>query len=157
MVPANQTGKAAAKVTVNSAKTKAGTYEGTVYIREDGRKVAEIPLLLIVKEPDYPRVTSVTVEPGAKQGAYTIEAYLPGGAEELAFLVYDENLNLLGQAGVYKNQGKGYQSYQWNGKINDAASLKSGKYYMLAYASAKGKSSYVLTEDPLSSNNDKPC
>ncbi|RCK13039.1 hypothetical protein DT075_00905 [Bacillus licheniformis] len=49
---------------------------------------------------------------------------------------------------VYKNQGKGYQSYQWNGKINDAASLKSGKYYMLAYASAKGKSSYVLTEDP---------
>ena len=58
MVPANQTGKAAAKVTVNSAKTKAGTYEGTVYIREDGRKVAEIPLLLIVKEPDYPRVTS---------------------------------------------------------------------------------------------------
>ncbi|WP_195257856.1 S8 family peptidase [Bacillus paralicheniformis] len=148
VVPAHQTGKATAKVTVNSAKTKAGTYEGTVYVREGGRKVAEIPLLLIVKEPDYPRVTSVTVEPGAKQGAYTIEAYLPGGAEELAFLVYDENLNLLGQAGVYKNQGKGYQSYQWNGKINDAATLKSGKYYMLAYASAKGKSSYILTEDP---------
>ena len=61
---------------------------------------------MIVKEPDYPRVTSVTVEPGAKQGAYTIEAYLPGGAEELAFLVYDENLNLLGQAGVYKTRAK---------------------------------------------------
>ncbi|MED1740511.1 S8 family serine peptidase [Bacillus swezeyi] len=148
VIPAKKTGKATAKVTVNSAKTKAGTYEGTVYVREGGRKVAEIPTLLIVKEPDYPRVTSVTVEPGTKQGTFTVEAYLPGGAEELAFLVYNENLELLGQAGVYKNQGKGYQSYQWSGQINGSAAPKPGKYYMLAYASSKGKSSYVLTEDP---------
>ncbi|EME73589.1 S8 family serine peptidase [Bacillus sonorensis] len=148
VIPAKKTGKAAASVTVNSAKTKAGTYEGTVYVREGGKKVAEIPTLLIVKEPDYPRVTSVTVEPGAAQGTYSVEAYLPGGAEELAFLVYDKNLEFIGQAAVYKNQGKGYQSYQWNGKINGSSALKPGEYYMLAYASAKGKSSYVLTEEP---------
>lgn len=138
VIPAKKTGKAAASVTVNSAKTKAGTYEGTVYVREGGKKVAEIPTLLIVKEPDYPRVTSVTVEPGAAQGTYSVEAYLPGGAEELAFLVYDKNLEFIGQAAVYKNQGKGYQSYQWNGKINGSSALKPGEYYMLAYASAKG-------------------
>ncbi|WP_372708928.1 S8 family peptidase [Bacillus sonorensis] len=148
VIPAKKTGKANVKVTVNAAKTKAGTYEGTVYVRDGSRKVAEIPTLLIVKEPDYPRVTSVTVEPGTKEGTYTVEAYLPGGAEELAFLVYDENLEFIGQAGVYKNQGKGYQTYQWNGKINDTTALKPGKYHMLAYASSKGKSSYVLTEEP---------
>ncbi|WFA04994.1 S8 family serine peptidase [Bacillus sp. HSf4] len=148
VIPAKKTGKANVKVTVNAAKTKAGTYEGTVYVRDGSRKVAEIPTLLIVKEPDYPRVTSVTVEPGTKEGTYTVEAYLPGGAEELAFLVYDENLEFIGQAGVYKNQGKGYQTYQWNGKINDTTALKPDKYHMLAYASSKGKSSYVLTEEP---------
>ncbi|MDA1476767.1 S8 family serine peptidase [Bacillus changyiensis] len=148
VIPAQKTGKARVKVTVNANKAKAGTYEGTVSVRDGEKKVAEIPLLFIVKEPDYPRVTSVTVASGLKAGTHTIEAYLPGGAEDLAFLVYDENLEFIGQAGVYKNQEKGYQTYQWNGMINDTTALKPGRYYMLAYASTKGKSSTVLTEKP---------
>nr|WGE04840.1 hypothetical protein P5640_20530 [Bacillus subtilis] len=94
----HQTGKATAKVKVNTKKTKAGTYEGTVIVREGGKTVAKVPTLLIVKEPDYPRVTSVSVREGTVQGTYQIETYLPAGAEELAFLVYDSNLDFAGQA-----------------------------------------------------------
>lgn len=76
MIPAYQTGKATAKVKVNTKKTKAGTYEGTVIVREGGKTVAKVPTLLIVKEPDYPRVTSVSVSEGSVQGTYQIETYL---------------------------------------------------------------------------------
>lgn len=76
MIPAHQTGKATAKVKVNTKKTKAGTYEGTVIVREGGKTVAKVPTLLIVKEPDYPRVTSVSVSEGSVQGTYQIETHL---------------------------------------------------------------------------------
>ncbi|NLS41755.1 peptidase S8 [Bacillus subtilis] len=148
VIPAHQTGKATAKVKVNTKKTKAGTYEGTVIVREGGKTVAKVPTLLIVKEPDYPRVTSVSVSEGSVQGTYQIETYLPAGAEELAFLVYDSNLDFAGQAGIYKNQDKGYQYFDWDGTINGGTKLPAGEYYLLAYAANKGKSSQVLTEEP---------
>ena len=69
-------------------KNQKGTYQGSITLRENGRKITEIPTLLIVKEPDYPRVTSVSVEPDNRAGSYVISSYLPGGAENLAFLVY---------------------------------------------------------------------
>ncbi|ATU28559.1 S8 family peptidase [Bacillus velezensis] len=132
----------------NAKKVKAGTYEGTVTVREGGKTVAKVPTLLIVKEPDYPRVTSIDVQDGTTQGTYQIETYLPAGAEELAFLVYDSNLDFVGQAGIYKKQDKGYQYFDWNGKVNGDTALPAGEYYMLAYAANKGKSSQVLTEKP---------
>lgn len=67
MIPAHQTGKVNAKVKVNAKKVKAGTYEGTVTVREGGKTVAKVPTLLIVKEPDYPRVTSIDVQDGTTQ------------------------------------------------------------------------------------------
>ncbi|MCY8908563.1 S8 family serine peptidase [Bacillus atrophaeus] len=148
VIPARQTGKAVAKVNVDTKKAKAGTYEGTVTVREGGKTVAKIPTLLIVKEPDYPRVTSIDVSEGSVQGTYEIETYLPAGAEELAFLVYDQNFEFMGQAGIYKNQDKGYQYFDWDGKINGESKLPAGEYYMLAYAANKGKSSQVLTQKP---------
>ncbi|UGW83499.1 MULTISPECIES: S8 family serine peptidase [Bacillus] len=148
VIPAHQTGKVNAKVKVNAKKVKAGTYEGTVTVREGGKTVAKVPTLLIVKEPDYPRVTSIDVQDGTTQGTYQIETYLPAGAEELAFLVYDSNLDFVGQAGIYKKQDKGYQYFDWNGKVNGDTGLPAGEYYMLAYAANKGKSSQVLTEKP---------
>ncbi|MCY7570424.1 peptidase S8, partial [Bacillus safensis] len=108
-------------VQVNYGKTKKGTYQGSITIRENGRKVTEIPTLLIVKEPDYPRVTSVSVEPDNRAGSYVISSYLPGGAENLAFLVYSTDGEYLGEA---------------------------GEYTMLSYASLKGKSDTVQTKEP---------
>ena len=74
-------------------------------MREGGKTVAKVPTLLIVKEPDYPRVTSIDVQDGTTQGTYQIETYLPAGAEELAFLVYDSNLDFV-KAGIYKSRIK---------------------------------------------------
>ena len=98
-------------------------------------------------------MTSIDVQDGTTQGTYQIETYLPAGAEELAFLVYDSNLDFVGQAGIYKKQDKGYQYFDWNGKVNGDTALPAGEYYMLAYAANKGKSSQVLTENLLSLNN----
>lgn len=148
VVPANKKGKAHMSVQVNAKKAKAGTYEGNILVREGGKIVAEVPTLLIVKEPDYPRVTSVEVLPGVTEGSYAIEAYYPGGAEETAFLVYDAELNFIGEAGTYKKVGKGYQTFNWDGKVNGTDDLAPGEYYLLAYAIKAGKSSQVLTEEP---------
>jgi minor extracellular serine protease Vpr len=148
VIPANKKGKAHMSVQVDAKKAKAGTYEGKILVREGGSLVAEIPTLLIVKEPDYPRVTSVEVLPGSTEGSYVIEAYYPGGAEETAFLVYDAEFNFVGEAGIYKQVGKGYQTFNWDGKINGAENLAAGEYYLLAYAIKSGKSSQVLTEEP---------
>uniref|UniRef100_UPI00132A2796 FlgD immunoglobulin-like domain containing protein n=1 Tax=Escherichia coli TaxID=562 RepID=UPI00132A2796 len=135
-------------VQVNYGKTKKGTYQGSITIRENGRKVTEIPTLLIVKEPDYPRVTSVSVEPDNRAGSYVISSYLPGGAENLAFLVYSTDGEFLGEAGVYQHVDKGEHRVKWNGTINQGQKLEAGEYTMLAYASLKGKSDTVQTKEP---------
>ncbi|OJH61827.1 hypothetical protein BOH71_19505, partial [Bacillus subtilis] len=98
-----------------------------------------VPTLVVVQEPRYPRVPSGSVIEGSVQGTYTIETFLPAGSEELAFLVYDRNLDFAGQAGIYKNQDKGYQYFDCDGTINGGTKLPAGEYYLLAYAANKGK------------------
>ena len=147
-VKGNSTGSFTSAVQVKYAKTKKGTYQGSITIRENGRKVTEIPTLLIVKEPDYPRVTSVSVEPDNRAGSYVISSYLPGGAENLAFLVYSTDGEYLGEAGVYQHVDKGEHRVKWNGTINQGQKLEAGEYTMLAYASLKGKSDTVQTKEP---------
>ncbi|MGE6630453.1 S8 family peptidase [Bacillus sp. NPDC077027] len=147
-VKGNSTGSFLSAVQVNYAKTKKGTYQGKITLRENGKKVTEIPTLLIVKEPDYPRVTSVSVEPDSRAGSYVMSAYLPGGAENLAFLVYSTEGEYLGEAGVYKNLEKGEHRFKWNASINQGQKLEAGEYTLLAYASLKGKSDTVQTRQP---------
>ncbi|MED0803070.1 S8 family serine peptidase [Bacillus safensis] len=146
-VKGNSTGSFTSAVQVNYGKTKKGTYQGSITLRENGRKITEIPTLLIVKEPDYPRVTSVSVEPDNRAGSYVISSYLPGGAENLAFLVYSTDGEYLGEAGVYQHVDKGEHRVKWNGTINQGQKLEAGEYTMLAYATLKGKSDTVQTKE----------
>ncbi|MFC0272315.1 S8 family serine peptidase [Metabacillus herbersteinensis] len=135
------------RVTVDASKLQAGYFEGTITVKS-GKEKIEIPTILFVKEPDYPRVT--IFEPTALgNNEFDLSVYLPGGADELIFWVYgatgtngDELGNYIGDAASYKFAGKGLQSYTWDGKV-DGNDLAPGQYHVFAYAIKGAKEDYV--------------
>lgn len=64
MILVYKIGKVIVKVKVNIKKIKVGIYEGMVIVREGGKIVVKVFILLIVKELDYLRVIFVFVSEG---------------------------------------------------------------------------------------------
>ncbi|MRX71161.1 S8 family serine peptidase [Bacillus lacus] len=133
-------------VQVDAAKLQAGYYEGSILV-SDGSEVIEVPTILFIQEPDYPRVTSVTaLALGANQ--FSINVYLPRGAEELTLYVYDRDLKPVGQIATYKNVGSQYQAFNWDGRINNVT-LPAGQYQIAAFATKERQTNYSLTANPI--------
>jgi minor extracellular serine protease Vpr len=138
-------------VQVDAGKLEQGYYEGTISI-SDGKSTFDVPTILFVQEPDYPRAEYVGVNQ-LGDGQFEIEGLFPGGAESVELFVYLSNadgapLLYLGDIANYANVPAGYTTFAWDGKLAvgvngfpDGFKLPSGNYYnVYAYATYKGQS-----------------
>ena len=127
-------------VQVSAAKLNPGYYEGNIIV-SDGNQTYEVPTILFVQEPDYPRITHFYVTPNSE--GYQLEVYLPQGAEEVGFWVYKASpFGYVGDGPVAYAVPKEFNVFQWDGKVNGEA-LPAGNYYFFAYAVKAGKMTYV--------------
>lgn len=130
-------------VQVDAGKLEQGYYEGTITI-SDGTATFDVPTILFVKEPDYPRVEYIGVNQ-LGDGQLEIEGFFPGGAETVDLFVYLSNadgqpLAYLGDIAVYENVAAGYTTFAWDGKLTNGTKLPSGNYYnVYAYATYLGQ------------------
>jgi minor extracellular serine protease Vpr len=142
-VNAGQSQQVNLNVQVDAGQLAQGYYEGTITI-SNGTETLDMPTILFVKEPDYPRVTSVGVQQESN-GKFTLYGYFPTGAEEVELFVYKSNssgapLGYLGDIAVLTNVSAGYNSfYTWDGTVN-GQKLAPGFYNVYAYATNKGVS-----------------
>ncbi|SDN74367.1 minor extracellular serine protease Vpr [Bacillus sp. OK048] len=138
-------------VQVDAGKLAQGYYEGTITI-SDGTATFDVPTILFVQEPDYPRAEYVGVNQ-LGNGQFEIEGLFPGGAESVELFVYLSNeagapLGYLGDIAVYEDVAPGYTTFAWDGKIAvdvngipNGFKLPAGNYYnVYAYATYKGQS-----------------
>ncbi|MEH7254321.1 S8 family serine peptidase [Neobacillus niacini] len=138
-------------VQVDAGKLAQGYYEGTITI-SDGTATFDVPTILFVQEPDYPRAEYVGVNQ-LGDGQFEIEGLFPGGAESVELFVYLSNeagapVGYLGDIAVYEDVAPGYTTFAWDGKIAVGANgipndfkLPAGNYYnVYAYATYKGQS-----------------
>ncbi|WP_019244065.1 MULTISPECIES: S8 family peptidase [Bacillus] len=136
-------------VQVDAGKLAPGYYEGTITIG-DGKEKWDVPTILFVKEPDYPRVQWLGAEQ-LNSNQIAIEGHFPGGAETVELFVYLSNkdgqpLAYLGDIGVYENIPSGYSTFEWDGKLTNGQKLPAGNYYNIyAYATYKGQSDLAGT------------
>ncbi|WP_204413388.1 S8 family serine peptidase [Bacillus tianshenii] len=139
-------------VQVDASKLAAGYYEGHLTVTE-GDTVIQVPTILFVGEPDYPRVThfGFTALGGNEFEFYS---YLPGGAEELQVWIYTATAT--GGLGTYVGDalyagelGKGYNYHDWDGTLVDGTVLPAGKYRVAVYAKKGELDRAVLGADVL--------
>lgn len=138
-------------VQVDAGKLAQGYYEGSITI-SDGKSTLNVPTILFIQEPDYPRAEYVGVNQ-LGDGQFEIEGLFPGGAESVELFVYLSNaegapLAYLGDIATYENVAAGYSTFAWDGKIAVGANgvpnsykLPAGNYYnVYTYATYKGQS-----------------
>lgn len=129
-------------VQVDAGKLTPGYYEGTIAV-SDGTASFDVPTILFVQEPDYPRVEYVDVMFDSN-GITEVGGYFPGGAESVDFFVYLSNadgapVGYLGDIGYYENIPAGFHSFAWDGTLTNGFKLAKGYYYnVYAYATYKG-------------------
>ncbi|QED46695.1 S8 family serine peptidase [Cytobacillus dafuensis] len=130
-------------VQVDAGKLSPGYYEGTITV-SNGTETLDVPTILFVKEPDYPRVEYLGVNQ-LGDGQFEIEGFFPGGAEEVELFVYLSNkdaqpIGYLGDITVYRDVKAGYTTFKWDGKLADGTKLPAGYYYNIyAYATYLGQ------------------
>ncbi|MFS0865455.1 S8 family serine peptidase [Fredinandcohnia sp. 179-A 10B2 NHS] len=130
-------------VQVDAGKLATGYYEGTIVI-SDGKQTFDVPTILFVKEPDYPRAEYVYVETD-ENGLTAVGGFFPGGAESVDFFVYLSNadgapVGYLGDIAVYEDVPAGYQTFAWDGTLSNGFKLPKGYYYnVYAYATYEGQ------------------
>ncbi|MFT4416376.1 S8 family serine peptidase [Fredinandcohnia humi] len=148
-VNAGQSQQVNLNVQVDAGTLAPGYYEGTIVI-SDGTQTFDVPTILFVKEPNYPRAEYVYVETDAN-GLTAVGGFFPGGAESVEFFVYLSNadgapLAYLGDIASYTNVPSGYQTFAWDGTLTNGYKLEKGKYYnVYAYATYKGQTDLAGT------------
>ncbi|MDC0702961.1 MULTISPECIES: S8 family serine peptidase [Priestia] len=143
VVNAGKTQKVNLNVKVDAGKLSPGYYEGTITV-SNNKETYDVPTILFVKEPDYPRVTSAYVDV-LGNGSFEYGSYLPGGAEKLSYYIYDATLEKGELLSSYTNVEKGFSSATWDGKIN-GETLPAGTYYLYAEAVKAGQTTGSLGE-----------
>lgn len=129
-------------VQVDASNLAPGYYEGTVVV-SDGTTSFDVPTILFVKEPDYPRVEYVDVGFDSN-GITEVGGYFTGGAETVDFFVYLSNedgapVQYLGDIAMFKDVPAGFQSFEWDGTLTNGFELPTGYYYnVYAYATYEG-------------------
>ncbi|XKG12677.1 S8 family serine peptidase [Sutcliffiella horikoshii] len=143
-----KTQKVNVNVQVNASKLEPGYYEGHLVVTEGDTEI-QVPTILFVGEPDYPRLTHFGVTP-LGNNEFEFYSYLPGGAEEYQVWVYSADLSTyIGDALYDGDLGKGYNYHNWDGTLVDGTVLEPGSYTVVGYAAKNGESNYVISEDLL--------
>lgn len=142
LVPANSTQKVNFNVEVDTSKLDPGYYEGTITV-SDGSQTIELPTILFVGEPDYPRVTGAFLGNNG-DGTYYVGAYLPGGAEFIQYNLFEFNGGIgpfIGTLGKFTNAPAPFHEFTWDGKIN-GSDLPNGDYVLAVYVEQAGVTEY---------------
>ncbi|MBG9588035.1 S8 family peptidase [Cytobacillus firmus] len=132
-------------VQVDASKLKPGYYEGTIKVN-DGTEEIDLPTILFVGEPDYPRVTGAYMEKAA-DGSYFVGAYLPGGAEVLEYDLYVYNPNgtiggFVDTLGSFSKAPAPFHEFSWDGKVKNGINLPNGDWVMAVYVEQAGVTEY---------------
>ncbi|MGD6778657.1 S8 family serine peptidase [Sutcliffiella horikoshii] len=143
-----KTQKVNVNVQVDASKLEPGYYEGHLVVSEGDTEI-QVPTILFVGEPDYPRLTHFGVTP-LGNNEFEFYSYLPGGAEEYQVWVYSSDLSTyIGDALYDADLGKGYNYHNWDGTLVDGTVLEPGSYTVVGFAAKNGESNYVISEDLL--------
>lgn len=117
-----------------------GYYEGT-FLLNDGKNTVEVPTILFVGEPDYPRtLLEGRIFANNGDGTYTVGSHIPYGAD---LLEYDLYLfaggvgPILGTFGIFENEPGPTHQFIWN-----ASGLPAGQYAMFIYVEKDGRYEY---------------
>ncbi|PKR78762.1 peptidase S8 [Halalkalibacillus sediminis] len=140
------------KVQVDTSKLDPGYYEGSIEI-SDGKQIVDVPTILFVGEPDYPRVTGAYFANVGEE--YVVGSYLPAGAEVLAYDVYVFNANgtigdFIGTIGEFTNVPAPIHEFSWDGSVDGTGELPNGDYVLGVYVESNGVSeykAYLVTKD----------
>lgn len=139
-------------VQVDASKLEPGYYEGHLVVSE-GNTVIQVPTILFVGEPDYPRVTHFGFTPLGDNN-FELYSYLPGGADEFEVWVYTATAtgglgSYVGDALYDANLGKGYNYHDWNGTLADGTQLPAGNYRVAVYAKKGNNERAIAAADVL--------
>lgn len=139
-------------VQVDASKLEPGYYEGHLVVTE-GNTVIQVPTILFVGEPDYPRVTHFGFTPLGDNN-FELYSYLPGGADEFEVWVYTATATggigtYVGDALYDADLGKGYNYHDWNGTLADGTQLPAGKYRVAVYAKKGNNERAIAATDVL--------
>jgi len=93
----------------------------------DGSTTINVPTILFVGEPDYPRVTGAFMGK-EDDGSYYVGSYLPGGAEVLEYDLYVFNPNgtiggFIDTIGSYENAPAPIHEFSWDGTVQNGINL----------------------------------
>jgi minor extracellular serine protease Vpr len=131
-------------VQVDTSKLDPGYYEGTIKV-SDGSETFDVPTILFIGEPDYPRVTGAYMDKA--EDGYYVGAYLPGGAEVLEYDLYVFNPNgtigdFVDTIGSFTNAPVPYHEYLWDGTVLNGSTLPNGDWVLAVYVEEAGKAEY---------------
>lgn len=87
---AKETKKVEIGLTVNPKELNKKIYDHFVELQAGKQKI-RLPYILVIEEPDYPRIMGFDFAKGDQEGIYRYEVYLPGGAEEFAIALFDSD------------------------------------------------------------------
>lgn len=132
------------KVQVDTSKLEPGYYEGTITIN-DGTQTIDLPTILFVGEPDYPRVTGAFME--KSEGSYYVGSYLPGGAEVLQYDLYALTPaggigGFVDTIGSYANVPAPFHEFLWDGTVQNGITLSNGDWVLGVYVEQAGVTEY---------------
>ncbi|WP_223701192.1 S8 family serine peptidase [Sutcliffiella deserti] len=133
------------KVQIDTSKLAPGYYEGTIHV-SDGEQIIDVPTILFVGEPDYPRVTGAFMEK-VEEGSYYVGSYLPGGAEVLAYDLYVFNADgtiggFVDTLGTFENASAPYHEFLWDGTVQGGIELPDGDWVLGIYVEQAGVTEY---------------
>ena len=131
-------------VQVDTSKLVSGYYEGTIKV-SDGAQVIDVPSILFVGEPDYPRVTGAFMDKA--EAGYFVGSYLPGGAEVLEYDIYVLGPgNTIGgfvdTIGSFENASAPFHEFEWNGTVQNGINLPNGDWVLAVYVEKGGVKEY---------------
>nr|WP_281170462.1 S8 family serine peptidase [Alteribacter aurantiacus] len=151
-VQPGKTQKVNMNVQVNASGLKAGYYEATITLAH-GSEVIEVPSILFIGEPDYPRVTGASLS--GNSGNYTVSSTLPGGADKLEYSLL--HLTPAGGIGgsietikITENVKAPGHSFSWDGNLKNGNQLPNGQYVLGVNAEKGGISTvryYLVTKN----------
>jgi minor extracellular serine protease Vpr len=132
-------------VQVDTSKLAPGYYEGTIEV-SDGLQTIDLPTILFVGEPDYPRVTGAFMENAGEEG-YWVGAYLPGGAEVLEYDLYALTPaggvgGFIDTLGSFTDAPTPYHEFLWDGTVQNGINLPNGDWVLAVYVEKAGKAEY---------------
>ncbi|YBZ95654.1 S8 family serine peptidase [Bacillus sp. AK031] len=114
-------------------------WEGRLILSE-GTNEYLLPYLIAVGTPDYPRIMGFAAVPGDAPDTLRYEAYLPGGAEEFALAIFDQQtMKLISILDQRKQAGHGMISKQ----VTLPSYIKGKSFYAVAFVRNKGEEDYL--------------